>query len=95
MKHDWTRGEAWGKITASVVGGLLLFVALTLFTGIVLPRLGLGLSLSVALGVLVCVPAWGIAIVAAVLARSGGRAWLGIGGASLLVGGTVAVFIFA
>jgi hypothetical protein len=90
MKHAWTRGEAWGKATAALVGGLVLFVAFSLFTGVVLPRLGVGLSLSVALGVLLGTPVWAAAITGAVLARSGLRAWLLVGGACLAVGGAVA-----
>lgn len=93
MKYTWTQREAWGKGTAAGIGGLLLFVASTLFTGVVLPTLGLGLSLSVALGVVLCVPTWVAAMVGALLAKSALRAWLVVGGATLLLGGAVTLVL--
>ncbi len=86
MKHAWTRREAWGKATAALFGGLLLFAGFLVFAGAVLPRLGVGVSLSLALGVLLCVPVWAGAAAFATLARSGLRAWLGVGGAALALG---------
>lgn len=93
-KHPWTRAEAAGKVTAAVVGGPLWLVAWTVAAGAVLPRLGASPSLAAAAGVLLGLPAWGAAGLAAVLAPSGRAAWRWVGGVALLlaVGAAAAVF---
>lgn len=92
MKHAWTRSEAWGKGTAAFFGGLLVFGAFLLFAGAALPRLGLGASLSLALGAGLCVPLWAGAMTVALLARSGARAWLLVGGAALALAALAGAF---
>lgn len=79
MKHSWTRGEAWGKATAALLGGFLVFLtsALALCTG--LPQLGVSLSAAIGLSVVLCVPAWALASGWAVLAPHGRGAWLRLG----------------
>jgi hypothetical protein len=94
MKHDWTAGEAWGKSTASVVGGFAVFLTFGLAMGTALPRLGVSLPLALALSVVLCVPLWALVAGWAVLAPSGSGAWLRVGGlAALLAGITAAALL--
>ena len=51
MKHTWTRGEAWGKVTAALFGGFLVFLIFGMALGTGLPALGLSLDVAVATGV--------------------------------------------
>jgi hypothetical protein len=75
LRHDWRRGEAWGKVTAGLVGGFLFFAAASLWLPTVLPRWGLSIETALALAVLLTVPAWAALIFVTLLARSGRRAW--------------------
>lgn len=86
MKHDWTRGEAWGKGTAAFLGGFVAFILFGLALGTALPDLGVPLSVAVGLAVGLSVPAWTGLIVWAFLAPSGRGAWLRIGATSLVLG---------
>ncbi|MEM6338188.1 MAG: hypothetical protein AAF752_16560, partial [Bacteroidota bacterium] len=80
MKHSWARGEGWGKATAAMIGGFLVFLVLGAAVGTGLPRLGVPLNAAVALSIVLAVLAWPLAVAWAVLAQSGLHAWLRVGG---------------
>lgn len=94
MKHDWTKGEAWGKGTALFLGGFVAFVLFGLALGTALPQLGVSLGVAVALSVALSVPVWAGLIMWAVLAPSGRGAWLRLGGTSLALGAVTAAAYF-
>ncbi|MEM6645127.1 MAG: hypothetical protein AAF730_02635 [Bacteroidota bacterium] len=94
MKHDWTRGEAWGKATAAFFGGLVGFILFGLAVGTVLPDLGIPIGVAVAISVVVSMPVWTGFVVWAVLAPSGRGAWLRVGGTSLVLAGITAIAYF-
>lgn len=94
MKHDWTRGEAWGKGTAASLGGFLAFVLFGLALGTVLPLVGVPIDVAVSLSVLLSMPFWAGLMAWAVLAPSGQGAWLRIGATSLVLGGVTALAYF-
>ncbi|MEM1094731.1 MAG: hypothetical protein AAGJ10_09015 [Bacteroidota bacterium] len=94
MKHDWTRGEAWGKTTAAFLGGFFGFILFGLAIGTVLPDLGVPIGIAVAISVAVSVPVWTGFVVWAVLAPSGRGAWLRVGGTSLVLAGVTALAYF-
>lgn len=79
MKHKWTKGEAWGKITAGFFGGFLVFLVFGMAMGTGLPLAGISLDTAVSLSVILSVPVWSAAILYAKLAHSGWQAWKGIG----------------
>jgi hypothetical protein len=93
VKHTWSRGEAWGKISAGLVGGFALFLGFGMATGLLLPRMGIPLGTVLALNVVVSVPVWAVALGAANLAPSGRGAWLRVGGAAGLAWTVVAAFL--
>lgn len=84
MKHNWTRGEAWGKGTAAILGGLFFFFTFTMAAGTVLPRLGLTEGLSMGLCISLGVPLYAIVIGWALLAQNGRRAWARVGIVTLI-----------
>jgi hypothetical protein len=86
MKYDWTKAEAWGKGTAALLGGFGAFVLFGLALGTALPELGVSVGVAVALGAALSVPVWCVLIGWAVLAPSGGGAWLRVGGTAVLLG---------
>ncbi|NBB73083.1 MAG: hypothetical protein GVY35_05315 [Bacteroidetes bacterium] len=94
MKHDWTKGEAWGKGTAALLGGFVVFILFGLALGTALPALGLPVGIAVALSVALSVPVWCAIIGWAVLAPSGRGAWLRIGGTAVLLGAVTALGYF-
>ena len=69
---------------ASTAGGGVFAVVFLIAAGAVPTRLGVSPSLAAALGVWLVVPAWVAAALAVLLARSGRRAWLGLGAATVL-----------
>ncbi|MEM6326402.1 MAG: hypothetical protein AAF791_04725 [Bacteroidota bacterium] len=91
MKHDWTRGEAWGKGTAAFFGGFVAFLLFGLALGTALPHLGVPIGVAVALAVGLSVPVWAALIIWAVLAPNGRRAWLRMTATSLALGAITAV----
>lgn len=91
MKHDWTRGEGWGKGTAAGLGGFVAFVLFGLALGTVLPDLGVPVGVAVALSVALSVPVWAGLVLWAVLAPSGRGAWLRVGATSLVLAAVTAV----
>ena len=72
MKHAWSRGEAWAKATAVILGSTVLYFALSAFLGRFLP---VERSLAIALALLISIPSWVAVMVAVLLARSGTQAW--------------------
>ncbi|MEM1041044.1 MAG: hypothetical protein AAGI91_00295 [Bacteroidota bacterium] len=94
MKHDWTKGEGWGKGTAVFFGGFLGFVLFGLALGTVLPDLGVPIGVAVALGVVLSAPVWIGLGVWAVLAPSGRGAWLRVGGTVVVLGAVTATAYF-
>lgn len=91
MKHAWTRGEGWGKGTAAVLGGFLVFLLFGMALGTALPRLGGSLAGAVGLAVALSVPAWALVVGWAVLAPSGRGAWLRVGGVAAALAVVTAV----
>ena len=94
MKHDWTKGEAWGKGMAAFVGGFVAFVLFGLALGTALPDLGIPVGVAVALSVALSVPVWAVLIGWAVLAPNGRGAWLRMGATSLVLGIVTALAYF-
>ncbi|MEM6337145.1 MAG: hypothetical protein AAF752_11290 [Bacteroidota bacterium] len=94
MKHDWTKGEAWGKGTAAFFGGFLAFVLFGLALGTALPLLGVPVGVAVSISVALSVPVWVGFIVWAYLAPSGRGAWLRMAITSLVFGGITAFAYF-
>jgi hypothetical protein len=96
VKHAWSRGEGWGKVTAGLVGGFALFLGFGLATGLVLPRLGVPMGRVLAFNLVVSIPVWALALGVANLAPSGRGAWLRVGGSAALAWGVVgAVLVFS
>lgn len=91
MKHNWTRGEAWGKTTAALFGGFLVFLTFGMAIGTGLPALGVNLNLAVAISVGMSVPVWGGFILFAMLAKNGRHAWLWTGLVTLFFVAVIAV----
>lgn len=87
MKHDWSRGEGWGKMLAATAGGGLFSIVFLIAAGAVPTRLGVDPSLAAALGVWLTVPAWVAAAICVVLARSARRAWVRLGATTAALGG--------
>ena len=85
MKYDWTQSAAWGKTSAMIVGGLACYLAFSAFCGVCLP---FGQPAAITVGVLGGFPVWVGAMCYAVLARSVWRAWGGLLGISLVLGGS-------
>lgn len=90
MKHPWTKAEAWGKATAALLGGFVLFVAVSLAMPILLPRLGLSLPASLALSTALSVPIWMGVMVGAAVAPNGRSAWFRIGVSSCVLFASIA-----
>ncbi|MEO0558731.1 MAG: hypothetical protein AAF170_11180 [Bacteroidota bacterium] len=91
MKHNWTKGEGWGKGTAGVFGGFVAFILFGLSLGTALPDLGVPIGVAVAIAVALSVPVWTGLILWAVLAPSGRGAWLRMGATSLVLGAVTAI----
>jgi len=90
VKHDWTRAEAVGRISASLAGSLLLYASFVLFTGVALPRLGVSAELAAGLMMAGGFLVWASAALASFWARSWQRAWTVLGIPSLvLLGATL------
>jgi hypothetical protein len=79
MKRAWSRGEAWGKATAAIVGGGLLFVAVLVGVGAALSRGGATASASATVAVWFAFLTWPTMAVVVLLARDARRAWAGTG----------------
>ncbi|MEM1055717.1 MAG: hypothetical protein AAGI52_09320 [Bacteroidota bacterium] len=94
MKHDWTKGEAWGKGTAAFFGGFVAFLLFGLALGTALPHLGIPIGVAVALAVGLSVPVWTGLMVWAALAPSGLGAWLRMGASTLVLGAITALGYF-
>ncbi|MEM1117099.1 MAG: hypothetical protein AAF845_09660 [Bacteroidota bacterium] len=94
MKHDWTKGEGWGKGTAAFFGGFLAFILFGLALGTALPHIGIPIGVAVALAVALSVPVWTGLILWAVLAPSGRGAWLRMGVTSLALAAITAAGYF-
>jgi hypothetical protein len=93
VKHDWSRGEAWGRITAGLLGGFALFLGFGLATGLLLPRLGAPMDAVLAFNVVVSVPVWALALGMANLAPSGRGAWFRVGAWAALSWAVVLVLL--
>ncbi|MEM6784197.1 MAG: hypothetical protein AAF624_10750 [Bacteroidota bacterium] len=94
MKHTWTRGEAWGKSTAALLGGFVGFLLFGLALGSTLPLIGVPIGVAVSIAVVLSVPMWAALILWAVLAENGRRAWLRVGVTSLVLGALIALATF-
>ncbi|MGC4082793.1 MAG: TonB-dependent receptor [Vicinamibacterales bacterium] len=75
MKHAWSRGEAWGKATAAIVGGALLFLLVLVSVGAALSRAGATASASATAAVWCAFLVWPTMAVVALLARDARSAW--------------------
>jgi hypothetical protein len=73
MKHAWSAGEAWGKSSAALIGGALLFGDVLIGVGTTLARLGASPNVAAATAVWLAFLCWP----AVLLARDARRAWLG------------------
>lgn len=94
MKYNWSRGEAWGKGTAALLGGFAAFVLFGLALGTALPELGVPVGVAVAMGAALSVPVWCVLIVWTVLAPTGRGAWLRVGGTAAVLGLVTALAYF-
>ena len=94
MKHDWSRGEAWGKGTAAFVGSTSVAVAFLILAGGIPARLGIDPHWGAALGVWLAAPVWTGVVLAALLARTGLGAWTVVG-ATMAVSAAAAAWIVA
>jgi hypothetical protein len=94
MKYDWTQAEAWGKGTAALLGGFAAFLLFGLALGTALPDLGVPVGVAVALGAAFSVPLWCVLMGWAVLAPTGRRAWVRVGGTAVLFGVVTALAYF-
>lgn len=79
MKHVWSAGEAWGKGSAALIGGALLFVAVLIGVGSILTRAGATPNVSAAVAVWLAFLTWPVMSIVVLLARDGRRAWIGTG----------------
>jgi hypothetical protein len=77
MKHAWSAGEAWGKSSAALIGGALLFGDVLIGVGTTLARLGASPNVAAATAVWLAFLCWPAMAIAVLLARDARRAWLG------------------
>jgi hypothetical protein len=77
MKHAWSAGEAWGKSSAALIGGALLFVDVLIAVGGTLARAGASPNVAAAAAVWLAFLSWPVMAVIVLLARDARRAWLG------------------
>lgn len=84
MKYDWTTAEAWGRAGAALLASSVLYVVFCVFCVTALPA---EQDLALATGILMGFPVWIGAMCYAVLARTPIRAWVGLLGAALVLGG--------
>ena len=77
MKHAWSAGEAWGKSSAALIGGALLFADVLIGVGATLVRLGASPNVAAATAVWLAFLSWPVMAVVVLLARDAMRAWIG------------------
>jgi hypothetical protein len=77
MKHAWSAGEAWGKSSAALIGGALLFLDVLIGVGVMLVRAGASPNVAAFAAVWLAFLAWPVMAVIVLLARDARRAWLG------------------
>lgn len=77
MKHAWSTGEAWGKSSAALFGGALLFLDVLIDGGVMLVRAGASPNVAAAAAVWLAFLVWPVMAVMVLLARNARRAWLG------------------
>lgn len=80
LRHAWGRAAGWSRGIAAVLGGFAWFVAASLWTPLVLPRLGVHLGSAVAVSTVAAPLVWVAAAVVAGFARTAGQAWVAIVG---------------
>lgn len=85
MKHPWTRTEAWAKGSAGMIGGFASFLGFTLAIPLLCLRFGLSMQAGLAWVTVAGFPLWMALMVWALLARSGGWAWIRVGALSVLL----------
>jgi hypothetical protein len=77
MKYAWSAGEAWGKSSAALFGGALLFLDVLIGAGVMLTRAGASPNVAAAAAVWLAFLAWPVMAIIVLLARDAKRAWLG------------------
>jgi hypothetical protein len=76
MKYAWSAGEAWGKSSAALFGGALLFLDVLIGAGVMLTRAGASPNVAAAAAVWLAFLAWPVMAIIVLLARDAKRAWL-------------------